>query len=100
MTAAPEAIRYAYPADRPLPAISPRLKAAGQDFEAMVMSEMLTPMFDGLKTDGPFGGGSGEAAFRGFLVQEFGKGIAARGGMGLSDMLIRSLLTSEEPPHA
>ncbi|PWR19789.1 rod-binding protein [Zavarzinia compransoris] len=99
MTAATEAPRYAWPAQKPLPALSPRLKEQAQDFEAMVVSQMLAPMFEGLKTDGPFGGGAGESAFRGFLIQEYGKAIAARGGIGLSDMLIRSLLVSEETPH-
>lgn len=94
-----EAVRYAYPAGKPLPAIPEKLKAQAQDFEAMVMTQMITPMFEGLKTDGPFGGGAGESAFRGFLVQEFGKAVAARGGIGLSDMLIRSLLVTEEPAH-
>lgn len=91
--------RYAWPAQKPLPALSSRLKAQAEDFEAMVVSQMLTPMFEGVKTDGPFGGGAGEGAFRGFLIQEYGKAIAARGGIGLSDMLIRSLLVSEEAPH-
>lgn len=94
-----EAVRYAYPAGKPLPSVPEKLKAQAQDFEAMVMTQMITPMFEGLKTDGPFGGGAGESAFRGFLVQEFGKAVAARGGIGLSDMLIRSLLVTEEPAH-
>jgi Rod binding domain-containing protein len=91
--------RYAWPTQKPLPALSPRLKAQAEDFEAMVVSQMLTPMFEGVKTDGPFGGGAGEGAFRGFLIQEYGKAVASRGGIGLSDMLIRSLLVSEEAPH-
>lgn len=99
-TTAASPIRYAYPPDRPLPQLPPRLKAEAQDFEAMVMSQMISPMFEGLKSDGPFDGGAGESAFRGFLIQEFGKSIAAKGGIGLSDMLIRSLLVTEEPAHA
>ncbi|MDD3445855.1 MAG: rod-binding protein [Zavarzinia sp.] len=98
-TAPTETVRYAWPANRPLPVVSPKLKASAEDFEAMVVSQMLSPMFDGIRTDGPFGGGAGEAAFRGFLIDEYGKAIAARGGIGLSDMMIRSLLVSEEPPH-
>lgn len=96
---APEATRYAWPASRPLPAVPPRMKASAEDFEAMVVSQMLTPMFEGIKTDGPFGGGAGEAAFRTFLIDEYGKAIAARGGIGLSDMMIRSLLVTEDAPH-
>ncbi|MCF4166590.1 rod-binding protein [Zavarzinia compransoris] len=91
--------RYAWPTDRPLPQVPQRLKDSAEDFEAMVVSQMLVPMFEGIKTDGPFGGGAGEAAFRTFLIDEYGKAIAARGGIGLSDMMIRSLLVTEEAPH-
>lgn len=94
-----EPITVAWPANKPLPAIPPRLKASAQDFEAMVLTQMVNPMFEGLKTDGPFGGGHGEEAFRGFLTQEYGKSIAARGGIGIADMLIRSLMVTQEMPN-
>ena len=99
MSSVAEPITVAYPAYKPLPAVPAKLKASAQDFEAMVLSEMISPMFAGLKTDGPFGGGQGEEAFRGFLTQEYGKAIAARGGIGVADMLIRSLMVTQEMPH-
>ena len=34
-----------------------------QQFERMFIAEMLGPMFQGLETDGPFGGGNAEATF-------------------------------------
>jgi Rod binding domain-containing protein len=61
------------------------IEAAAKDFEAMFMAQMLQPMFEGLKTDGMFGGGKGEEIFRGFMVQEYGKLIAETGQIGIAD---------------
>ncbi|MDI9409014.1 MAG: rod-binding protein [Candidatus Pacebacteria bacterium] len=64
------------------------LKRVAQDFEAMFMAEMLQPMFEGVgKTDGMFGGGHGEAVFKTLMVQEYGKIMANRGGLGIAKQL-------------
>ena len=42
-------------------------------------------MFEGISTDGPFGGGKGEEVFRSLLLQEYGKMISQTGSIGLSD---------------
>lgn len=64
----------------------------GRDFEAMCLASLLKPMFDGLTTDGPFGGGEGEAAMRSFQIDAMAQGIATRGGIGISDMMQKQLL--------
>jgi len=47
---------------------------AAQDFEAMAISQLLTPMFDTVDTSaGPFGGGAGEQAFKPFLIDAIGR---------------------------
>ncbi len=85
------------------PAFDPRNPGAGirdreaarksaQDFEAMAITQMLQPMFEGIKTDGLFGGGHGEAVMRGFLLNEYGKSIAAAGGIGLADNVYAEIL--------
>lgn len=57
---------------------------AAQDFEAVFIAEMMKPMFEGISTEAPFGGGKGEEVFRGMLLQEYGKLIARTGSIGLS----------------
>lgn len=85
------------------PAVDPRNPGVGirdreaarksaQDFEAMAITQMLQPMFEGIKTDGLFGGGHGEAVMRGFLLNEYGKSIAAAGGIGLADNVYAEIL--------
>jgi flagellar protein FlgJ len=71
-------------APKPPPAIRASDKntavKVGRQFEAQFVSQMFKHMFDGIKTDGLFGGGSGEEMFRSLLVDEYGKMVAARGG--------------------
>jgi Rod binding domain-containing protein len=71
-------------------------KKAAQQFEGVFVSEFLGSMFDGVSTDGPFGGGQGEAMFRSLMLDEYGKQIVARGGFGLADSITRSLLAHQE----
>ena len=71
-------------------------KQAAEEFEAVFLAQMLAPIFDGLETDGPFGGGSSEKIYRSLLVQEYGKSIAKSGGIGISDAVQREILKLQE----
>ncbi|MBF0560967.1 MAG: rod-binding protein [Alphaproteobacteria bacterium] len=73
---------------------------AAQDFEAMFIGQMLKPMFDGLGTDGMFGGGQGEEMFRGLLIDEYGKAIARAGGIGISGAIMKTMLAARSEHHA
>ena len=53
---------------------------------------MFQQMFSGLKTDGPFGGGEGEAMFRSVMTEAMGKEVAKAGGIGLADTVQREIL--------
>jgi Rod binding domain-containing protein len=53
-------------------------------------------MFEGLSSDGPFGGGQAEETYRGLLVDEYGKAIAKSGGVGLADQIAREMLKMQE----
>ncbi len=64
----------------------------GQEFESMALSQLLAPMWEGLKTDGPFGGGQGEEAMRSFYVDAIAKEMAKKGGIGISSMMQKELL--------
>ena len=65
---------------------------AAQEFEAVFLSQMLQPMFDGLKTDGTFGGGFAEEIYRGLMLENIGREMAASGGIGLSDAVLAEMV--------
>jgi Rod binding domain-containing protein len=71
---------------------SPEIKKAASEFEAMMLSQMLAPMFESLNSGGEFGGGAGEEMFRPMLVEQYAKGIARNGGIGLSDVIAREMM--------
>lgn len=66
------------------------------DFEAVFLSQMLQPMFEGIKSEEPFGGGHAEEMWRSMLVDEYGKTLANTGGIGLADQVQRELLRAQE----
>lgn len=72
------------------------LHEAAKQFEAVFINEMFSYMTEGLPTDGPIGGGNGEAMMRSMLNDEYAKSLAARGGVGISDSVYRELLAYQE----
>ncbi|MHA1599431.1 MAG: rod-binding protein [Alphaproteobacteria bacterium] len=71
-------------------------RQAAEDFEAVYISQMLSPMFDSLDNDGYFGGGPGDDIYRSMLVEQYGKSIAQAGGFGLADAVQREILRLQE----
>ncbi|MBU1376657.1 MAG: rod-binding protein [Alphaproteobacteria bacterium] len=69
-----------------------KAKDAGQKFEAQFLSTMFQHMFEGLDTNGPFGGGAGEEMFRSMMTEAMGKQVAKSGGIGLADTVQREIL--------
>lgn len=61
-----------------------KIDDAAREFESVFIAEMMKPMFEGINTEGMFGGGKGEEIFRGMLLQEYGKILAQTGGIGIS----------------
>ena len=97
MISAPQLVPRAVPA----PPVNPtgtakEIRAAAEDFESFFLSQMFEYMFAGIDTDGPFGGGHGEKIFRSLLLQEYGKAMAACGGIGIADTIERQLLQLQE----
>lgn len=80
--------------------VSARTLAAAQkaakEYEGVFISEFLGSMFSGISTDGPFGGGQGEAMFRSLMLDQYGKQIEARGGFGLAAAMTKQLLAHQE----
>lgn len=72
------------------------LKKAANDFESVFISQMFNHMFEGLGEDSVFGGGQGEAMFRPMLVEEYSKLMVKRGGLGLADSVMHTLIKQQE----
>ncbi len=72
------------------------LRKVAKEFEAMFLNQMLEHMSSGIKTDGLFGGGQGEAMFRSLLNQQYANGISSRGGLGIADHVYRQMLAMQE----
>lgn len=68
------------------------IRRAAEAFEAAFIAAMLQPVFAGLSVEAPFGGGSGEEAFRSFMVEAMAKQTTRSGGVGLSGAVERELL--------
>ncbi len=75
---------------------SGRIREAAEQFEAVFLAQMLSPMFETLGTDGMFGGGSGERIYRSLMVEEYGKAIAHSGGVGIADQVEQEMLKLQE----
>lgn len=73
-----------------------QIDRAAQEFEAMFVAEMMKPMFEGLEVDPMFGGGRGEEVFRGLLLQEYGKVMAATGTLGIADAVRRQMIEMQQ----
>ena len=69
-----------------------KVHATAEAFESQLLSLMMQPMFKGLHTDGAFGGGQGEEAYRSFLVDAVAKQTAKHGGIGLAAPVMREML--------
>jgi Rod binding domain-containing protein len=89
MAVAPPSLTVLPPKPENVPA---DVQKVAQEFEAVFLAELLTPVFAALETEGIGGGGAGERAFRPLLVQEYAKAIAARGGVGVTEAVTRELL--------
>jgi flagellar protein FlgJ len=99
-TAGIAAARSDVPA-KPSAAMSPeRLRRAAGDFEAFFLARALEPMFAGIGSEPPFGGGMGEQMWRSLLIDEYGKALAKAGGIGIADAVVRDLIGVQEHAHA
>lgn len=74
-----------------------QIEEAAQDFEAVFLTEIMKPMFAEVNEPDPlFGGGQGEKVFNGFMVQEYGKLMAERGGIGIAEHVKAELIKIQE----
>ena len=92
LVVSPDLLRSAAP-----PSVVPdRIKQTAEAFEASFIAQMLRPMFEGVSTEAPLGGGEAEATWRGFLLDEMGKQVARAGGVGLADHVMAQMIQMQE----
>jgi len=68
-----------------------RIRHTAEEFESVFLNEMLSPMFEGLSTDGLGGGGVGEEMFRPMLIDRYAQAVTHAGGIGIADQIMREL---------
>ncbi len=69
-----------------------KAKDAADKFEAQFLSQMIGQMFNGISTDGPFGGGFGEEMWRSMMTDAMAKKMTSAGGIGVSATVQREML--------
>lgn len=82
----------ALPANSQTPSSHSVIEKKAQEFEALVLSQLLQPMFDSVETTALFGEGPEQDAYRTMLNDEFAKAIAQRGGVGVADQVKDALI--------
>ena len=73
-----------------------RAKESAESFEAFFLSRMMESMFEGVSTDGMFGGGHAEKIYRSLLLDEYGKEMAKLGTVGVKDYVMQAILQMQE----
>lgn len=88
--AAPDAATLAQPGNA-------KIWKTAQDFEAMAISQMLTPVMEGVdNSTGPFGGGSAEQMWKPMITENLGKKMAGSGGFGLALPVFHQMLRLQQ----
>jgi Rod binding domain-containing protein len=73
-----------------------KARATAIDFEAAFLNTIFGQMMTGVDGEGPFGGSGAAGVWRSFLTDEYAKGIAKAGGIGIADHVYRALLAQQE----
>ncbi|MHC8509149.1 MAG: rod-binding protein [Rhodospirillales bacterium] len=73
-----------------------QMRKTAVDFESFYLGQMLQPMFSGIEASEPFNGGSAAKIWKSMMVSEIGKEMAAQGGVGIADMVMRELIEMQE----
>lgn len=73
-----------------------QIKQAAQDFESFFLAQMFQPMFETVGTDPLFGGGPGEEVWKSMMVDQMAKQVAAKGGLGIADDVMKVMIQAQE----
>jgi Rod binding domain-containing protein len=75
------------------------MMAKSRELETAFLAEMLAHSGLG-EMQGPFGGGEGEEQFASFLRQEQARLMVEKGGIGLAELIFRSMAGGTDDDHA
>ncbi|MFA4892635.1 rod-binding protein [Brevundimonas sp.] len=78
------------------PGVTDRMRETAENFEATFLAQMMKPMFEGLSTEAPFGGGEAEGTWRSFMIEAMAKQTVKAGGIGLADQVVAQMLKMQE----
>ncbi len=82
--------------EQPSPTLTPqqtaRIEKTAKEFEALVLSQLLAPIFAGVEKSNLMGEGQETDAFQTMLQDEYAKSMVARGGFGIADQIKTSLI--------
>lgn len=73
-----------------------KAKESAEDFEAFFISRSMESMYEGVETNGLFGGGEAEKVYRSMLLDEYGKVMAKSGSIGVKDFVMDAMLKMQE----
>ena len=76
-----------------------KAKDVAEDFEAFFISHAMESMFEGVSTDGMFGGNA-EKIYRSLLINEYGKTMAKTGNVGVADSIMRTIIEMQEAANS
>ncbi len=69
------------------------IERKAQEFEALMLAELLKPMFESAKAPALFGGDRPEQSIFGAMLQEkYAEAMAERGGIGIADQVKAALI--------
>jgi Rod binding domain-containing protein len=77
------------------PQAQQKAKSSAQDFESVFLNSMFQQMFSEVKGEGPFGSTEGTGPWRSMLTEEYAKGVAKSGGVGISSDVFRTLIMQQ-----
>jgi Rod binding domain-containing protein len=71
-----------------------------QGLEANFFQTMVGAMFEGVDGEGPMGtSATGQDAWRGMMIENFGQTISQKGGIGLAPQIYREMLRHQESSY-
>ena len=77
--------------------VNKRAWETAQGLEANFFQTMIGTMFEGIEGEGPMGNAAtGQDAWRGMMIEEYGKSVSQKGGIGLAPQIYREMLRHQE----
>lgn len=81
---------------RAQPMTDAQINAVAKDFESMFIAQMMEPMFGESTGSELFGDKDTQEIYKGLMMEEYGKQIAASGGIGIASYVRKELLALQE----